>query len=100
MLKIRKGPTENDIQSQVRDYLRYKGYYVIRHQAGLGTWIGMSDLTALKDGITLYIEIKVVKGKQSKGQVEFQQQIEAHGGKYLLIRSLEDIQAFIESDNQ
>jgi len=95
MLKIRK-QTENDIQGQVRDYLKYKGYYVIRHQMGLGTHAGMSDLTAIKDGTTLYLEIKMAKGKLSEKQLIFQQQIESHGGKYLVIRSLEDIQEFIE----
>ena len=31
-----KGPTETDIQNAIREYLRWRGWFVIRHQQGLG----------------------------------------------------------------
>ena len=66
---------ETDIQNQIRDYLRMKGW-----------------LSALKDGITIYIEVKTSKGYQSDYQKQFQQDIESHGGVYILARSIEDVQ--------
>ena len=53
----KKNP-ETIIQNQVRQLLRMDGWYVIRHQQGLGCHKGLSDLSAIKNGITIYIEIK------------------------------------------
>ena len=82
---------ETDIQNQIRDYLRMKGWFVIRHQQSMGSLKGLSDLSALKDGITIYIEVKTSKGHQSQYQMQFQHDIEAHGGIYILARSIEDV---------
>ena len=82
---------ETDIQNQIRDYLRMKGWFVIRHQQSMGSLKGLSDLSALKDGITIYIEVKTSKGYQSDYQKQFQQDIESHGGVYILARSIEDV---------
>lgn len=40
---------------------------------------------------TFFIEVKTSKGKQSPSQKEFQKQVEALGGEYWIVRSLEDI---------
>ena len=50
----------------------------------------MSDLIAVKNGTTVFIEIKQPKGKLSDHQVKFEKEIHDHGGKYLVIRSFED----------
>lgn len=86
---------ETIIQNQVREALRFDGWFVIRHQQGLGCHPGLSDLTAIKDGRTIYIEIKTPRGYQSDRQKEFQHDIELHGGTYVLCRSLEDIQPYL-----
>ncbi|MBT9169591.1 MAG: hypothetical protein DDT19_02953 [Syntrophomonadaceae bacterium] len=39
----------------------------------------------------VFLEIKRPGGKQSLYQQQFQANIEAHGGKYLLVRSVEDL---------
>ena len=82
---------ETDIQNQIRDYLRMKGWFVIRHQQSMGSLKGLSDLSALKNGITIYIEVKTSKGKQSEYQKQFQQEIESHGGVYILARGIDDV---------
>lgn len=82
---------ESDIQATIRDYLRLRGWYVIRHQQGLGCHKGLSDLTAINDGITIYIEVKVPGGTQSDYQLEFERQIREHGGIYVLARSVDDV---------
>ena len=87
--------TETKIQNAVRTALRRDGYYVIRHQQGLGAHRGLSDLTAIKDGRTIYVEIKTPTGRQSDWQREFQKSIEQHGGIYVLVRSVEDITPYL-----
>lgn len=87
-----KGPTENEIQSAIRDWLRWKGWFVIRHHQGLGCHKGLSDLTAIKDGRTVYIEVKKPRGVQSDDQLQFQAEIEAHGGLYVLAKSVADVE--------
>ena len=87
-----KGPTETEIQNAIREYLRWRGWFVIRHQQGLGCHKGLSDLTAIKNGQTVYIEVKAPKGKLSEWQQDFQADIEAHGGLYVVARSVEDVE--------
>ncbi|MGB9886737.1 MAG: VRR-NUC domain-containing protein [Moorellales bacterium] len=88
--------TEAEIQRQIRDYLRWTGWFVIRNHQSLGSHRGLADLTAVKDGWVVWIEVKVPGGRQSKYQEEFQRQIEAHGGTYILARSVEDVERALE----
>ena len=90
--KKSKGPKESEIQSNIRDYLRAYGWFVIRHHQTLGSHKGLSDLTAIKEGRTVYIEVKTPSGKQSDDQILFQAEIEAHGGLYVLARGIEDVE--------
>ena len=88
---------ETVIQNQIRDILRMDGWFVIRHQQGMGCHKGLSDLTAIKDGVTIYIEVKTKTGKQSDSQREFQKDIENHGGTYILARRIEDVEPYLTS---
>ena len=92
-----KTQPESYILNQVRDILRMDGWDVTRHQQGMGSRRGFPDLTALKDGKTLYIEIKTRTGKQSAYQVEFEKICRAHGGTYILARSVDDIKPYLTS---
>lgn len=91
-----KAPKEVDIQSAIRDYLRWSGWFVIRHQQTLGSHKGLSDLTAIKAGRTVYIEVKTPKGVLSADQEQFRSDIEAHGGTYIVARSVDDVRALCE----
>lgn len=77
--------------AQVRQYLALKGWLVFRHQQGLGSHKGFPDLTALKDGETIYIEVKTPRGRLSDYQKLVGEQITAAGARYLVVRSLDDI---------
>ena len=92
-----KKQPESVVLNQVREILRLDGWDVTRHQQGLGSRRGFPDLTALKDGKTLYIEIKTPTGKQSVYQVEFERICKAHGGTYLVARSVDDIKPYLTS---
>lgn len=95
MQRVKKKNPESLIQSQVRDALRMDGWYVIRHQQGLGAHLGLSDLTAIKEGKTIYVEIKTPTGRLSEYQEQFKHDIELHGGTYVVCRCLEDIQPYL-----
>ena len=84
---------ESDIRRQVRDYLRLKGWLVLYFLQGLGCYPGLSDMAAIKEGKVLWIEIKKPgKNVQSEKQAEFQMQLEAHGGVYIIARGIEDLE--------
>ena len=82
---------ESDIQAQVRQVLTLCGWYVFRHHQSLGSHRGLSDLTAIKCGRTVWIEMKTPKGKLSAHQETFRDAVEAAGGEYRVVRCLEDI---------
>ncbi len=82
---------ESGILIAIRDYMRLRGWFVIRIQQGLGSHKGISDLIAVKDGVTIWIEVKTAKGKLSRYQKEFQEQITTSGGIYIVARGPEDV---------
>jgi Holliday junction resolvase len=85
--------TENDVKRQVKDYLSLKGWFHFYNLAGMGAYKGIPDIIAIKGGRVLFIECKrPARGsKQSPAQVQFQDNIEAQGGEYVLVRCLEDL---------
>ena len=87
---MKKQTGETMVKKQVRDYLRFSGWLVFHNLAGLGCYPGISDFTCIKRARTVWVEIKVPKGIQSEKQRQFMEQIEIHGGEYVIIRSLED----------
>ena len=78
---------ESIILNATRQYLRLKGWKVIRHQQGMGCEPGIPDLSAIKHGKTIYLECKSPKwkGKLSIDQLKWQVDCESHGGTFLVI---------------
>jgi len=58
---------------------------------------GMADVLAFKqfNNIPCWLELKAPKGVQSALQKSFQQQVEAEGHVYAIIRSIEDLKAVV-----
>ncbi|MBO8136781.1 MAG: VRR-NUC domain-containing protein [Desulfotomaculum sp.] len=82
---------ERDIQRQIKEYLQWHGWLVVKIHQSLGSYKGIADLYALKNGRSVWIEVKTPKGKQSKDQEQFEKDIKAHGGEYMVARSVEDV---------
>lgn len=92
-----KKTEETQIKKSIKDFLMIQGWFVYHNlNAGIGVKRGLSDLTALKNGITLWIEVKSQKGKQSIHQREFQEDIVDHGGFYLCVSSAREVNEFIK----
>jgi Holliday junction resolvase len=81
---------ESDILKQVRDYLKMTGWFIIRNQQSMGSHKGLSDLTAIKNGKVIWIEIKRPGGKLSPYQIKFKEDIQMFGGIYIWLTSLDE----------
>ncbi|MGB9903068.1 MAG: hypothetical protein ACPLQO_00180 [Desulfotomaculales bacterium] len=88
---------EAQVLREVRGYLEALGWFVFRVHQSLGSHKGISDLIAVKNGRVLFVECKSQheRARQSDEQAEFQRQIEAHGGTYILARRMEDVERVI-----
>jgi len=84
---------ESLILRAIRDYLRAFGWYVVRIQQGMGSHKGVADLVAIRSGRTVWIEVKTATGRQSDAQLVFEREVRAHGGEYIVARSVEDAAA-------
>lgn len=98
---------EKDIQKPIIDWLRYQGWFVVKnntvgiYKKSTGKYIpsqavGLADLTILKGGRVIMLEVKTPKGKQSDGQILFQSEWELHGGEYYVVRSIDDVERIIK----
>lgn len=86
-----KTQTETYIRRSITDALRLAGWAVFYIFQGLGSYKGISDLIAMKDGRTVYIEVKTETGRQSEHQKQFERICIEHGCRYILARSVNDV---------
>ena len=63
----------------------------------MGLQAGASDMVLNFAGLTYFIELKVLKGVQSKGQLAWQRVIESQGFQYFIIRDQNTFRELIES---
>jgi hypothetical protein len=84
---------EKDVCKSLRDFWKKQKFFYIRNQQGIGSKRGTADYTVVKNGFTAWVEAKSPVGKQSAPQAEFQKQLEAVGGFYIVVHSLDE---FIE----
>jgi hypothetical protein len=105
--------TEAQIQKAIMQWGGYKRILMHRinvigtplHKDGLtvyrpSTNKGMADIhaTVLVEGIpvSVWLEVKTKKGKLSPNQKAFQESIEAAGGFYYVVRSIDDVDLAIQ----
>lgn len=91
-----KRQPESLILRAVRQFLQIGGWMVIRHQAGMGTFPGLPDLQAIKDGRVVMIEVKTKTGRLSANQQAFQAAWEARGGEFVVARSSADVEHLVD----
>ena len=102
--------SESNIQKAILDYLQYqenlsKLWFVRSASGEVNTDTGRRfktgkkgcpDILLCKDGCFIGLEVKTDKGRQSKAQVESQKRIEACGGRYYIVRSIDDVIKVLE----
>ena len=52
---------------------------------------GIPDIIVIAGGLFWGLEVKTKIGRQSPEQKEFQANVEAHGGRYAVVRSTDDV---------
>ena len=102
---------EHNIQVGIVQYLRFRGFEVFaipnggRRDAVTGAKLKAEGVTAgaadliilLPIGNVLFVEVKTAKGRQSPEQKAFQERVESLGFNYVIWRSVEDAEKFINS---
>lgn len=92
--------SEHDVQSQILAWLKLKCIFSYRQNTGAaklkGFWVrfgipGAPDIVAVHRGRFIGIEVKKVGEKQSEDQKEFERNLVAAGGTYILAYCLEDV---------
>jgi hypothetical protein len=106
-----KEPLEKDIQKAILDFLEWqKNIYFFRAGAGAVKTIrgngstgyfktgkkGLPDIILLINGYFIGLEVKRPSGVQSEAQKSAQDDIEVAGGKYFLVRSIDDVEKIIK----
>lgn len=87
---------ETALKSAVKDVLLIKGIFSYPIQQSLGSYPGLPDRVMHRNGRVEYLEIKKPKGKQSPAQFAFQEQCEADGIPYHVVRTVDDIIRIVE----
>jgi len=100
--------TEHQIQAQILDWLRLKRRFFWRNNTGASKASynskvrfyrfgspGSPDIFVIREGVIYGVEVKAYKGQQSQTQVYWQTEFEKAGGKYILARSLADVEAVL-----
>ena len=92
---------EKQIQNSIEDYLSYKKHFFWKNNSGAlptktGGFIrfgavGSPDICLIFKGQFFALEVKGKKGKQSPGQIEFQNGLEKVGGLYFIVKSIDDV---------
>ncbi|WP_378955406.1 VRR-NUC domain-containing protein [Pelosinus sp. sgz500959] len=85
------GSKESEIQKSIKLHLEWHGWFVVKIHQSLGSYKGIADLYAIKDGRQVWIEVKTPKGVLSEHQERFRDDVERHGGVYLVARSVDDV---------
>lgn len=93
---------ERAIQASCMEYLRLRGYYVLRLNSGAlpnaqGRPVrmlpaGTPDVLAIKDGRALFVEMKRAGAKPTVLQEMAMATLDAHGARCVVATAVEDLQ--------
>ena len=90
---------EASLKKNARNILRTKQIFFIDVQGSRFTTNGVPDIIIVIDGMFIGLEFKTYRGHQSQDQKNFQAKLESAGGKYHIIRSVNDLNAVLENYN-
>lgn len=62
---------ESEIQRQIKDYLQWRGWFVVKIHQSLGSYRGIADLYAIREGRSVWIEVKTSIGRLSMHQERY-----------------------------
>lgn len=98
-LKWQKDCVVMEIDTQGIYNRRTKTFIAKQQNAGACFFRGVSDILVLhKHFGFIAIEVKSAVGRLSDVQLDFKSAVLANGGRFLLARSVDDVQGFFESE--
>ena len=83
---------ESEIQAQIKEFLQWRGWFVVKIHQSLGSHKGIADLYCLKDGRDVWVEVKTPRGRLSPHQSKFNRDVVEHGGEYVVARDVSDVE--------
>lgn len=87
------GTPEGDLKRRLRKYLETSGIFYMSVGEGAYSTPGIPDIILVIDGIFVGFEVKTYGGSQRPLQRQFQERLESAGGRYFIIRSMQDAEA-------
>lgn len=90
---------EKTVENKIKDYLFEKGIYHFKVHGSKFMPSGIADIICCFNGSFLAIEVKRpgAKNEQSEQQKVHERNVIKSGGTYLLVDSLEEVVAYVES---
>ncbi len=88
----RKEQPETKIRRAIADFLKVNGWKVVRIVQSALSEKGIPDLVAIRGGQVVWIEVKTPAGRLSEHQKRWLQDLEDHGGWWIVARSVEDVE--------
>ena len=91
--------TEAQIQQAIKNLLKQFSFAVWDTSQPFKARItpGLADLFVAGRGYNLWVEVKAGYNKQTPEQIEFQREVEANGGMYLLAYSEMDVATWLNT---
>jgi hypothetical protein len=93
-----KRQNEGKLKKKIKDYLSLNNWFVFHVQQGMYSYKGISDLVAIKNGQTVFIEVKFGRGKQTGNQKYFEAEVKSAGAKYIVVWSLGDLEFYLSEE--
>lgn len=90
---------EQEIQNQILGYLRIRDIFPVAQPMNKRSQLhpGTPDILFAHCGIPIALEVKTARGKLSMDQERARDQMQFNGWKWLLVRSVTDVQALLRA---
>ena len=90
--------SEKKLQSLIAEYLRMRGIYYNQQPFGRRSLApsGWPDFVLPWHGEFIALEVKVGTNRQSAEQIDAELRIKATGGKYYVVRSLDEVKRILD----
>jgi len=91
---------ESDLKKTIKDYLDLSGIFSFPIVQSIGSYRGAPDRIIHLNGRVVYLEVKLLTGRMSDYQLDFQNQCASDGIAYWVIRSIEELEDHIKEYNE
>ena len=90
---------EKSVENKIKEYLFSKGIYYFKVHGSKFMEPGIADIISCVNGHFVAIEVKRpgAKNEQSEQQKVHERNVNKSGGTYLLVDSVEEVIAYVES---